>query len=226
MRRRTLWLLLPLIASLSLTACGSGAFSNPFIQQINVTLTPSSLELSAGGSGRTTVTGVAAGTTTTLTGLTVTASEVPTGLSVTTGTGGVTVTAAAAAQPGTYAVPLEVTQTGGKGEAVLTVTIKPPVSAAGYAVTFDPTTSSIAAGASLRLAGTAKDTDGNLRTDVHITSITGALKTAFTASDPLGFTIQTAPSDTPGSYVLLVNTSDGTNTLTTPVTVTVTAASE
>lgn len=225
MRRRTSWLLLPLIASLSLTACGSGAFSNPFVQQINVTLTPSSLELSAGGSGRTTVTGVASGTTATLTGLTVTAHDVPKGLSVTTGTGGVTVTAASDAAPGTYAVALDATQPGGTGSAVLTVTIKQPVSAAGYAVAFSPDDSSIAVGSSLRLAGTAKDTDGNLRTDVHITSIVGALKTSFTASDPLGFTVQTSAGDIAGSYVLLVNTSDGTHTLTTPVTVTVTAAS-
>ena len=113
--RRLTTLLLPLLA-LSLSGCGTGPFANPFIQSIEVTLTPSDLTLKPGATGRVQVSGKLATTGAVVTGLTVRADEIPTGLSVTPSTGSIVVTAQADAQEGTYAVPVSATTTGGRGK--------------------------------------------------------------------------------------------------------------
>lgn len=210
-------LLLPMFALL--TACGSGPFGNPFTQHIDVTMTPNSLTLTPGSSARVNVSGTASGTTTPITGLAITAHDVPQGLSVVTGTGSVTVTAASTAEVGSYSIPLDVSTTGGKGSAVLPVTISLPTEQA-YTLSFTPSPVTLEAGKSIRVAGTAVDSAGKIKTDVRIRSISGVLKTSYAVTDSLGFTISSAPSDTPGSYVLLVTTTDGVNTVTTPVSVT------
>lgn len=216
--------LLVLPAFALLTACGSGAFSNPFIQHIDVTLTPNAVTLNPGNTARVNVTGTASGSSTIISGLTVNAHDVPDGFSVVTGTGSATVTASATAAAGTYSVPLDVSATGGKGSAVLTVTVSLPT-AAPYTATFTPSPVALEAGKSVRVAGTAQDSAGKMKSDVRILSISGVLPTTFTAADPLGFTVSSATSDTPGNYVLLVTTTDGTNKAVTAVPVTLTAPS-
>ena len=213
--RRLSTVLLP--AALLLSSCGTGAFSDPFTQTIEVTLNPSAVTLTPGNATRVQVTGKVSGTTDAVTGLNITAREIPAELTVTPSTGALTVTARSGAAAGTYSVPLAITTTGGRGSAVLAVTVTPTTRTpytikALSALTMQP--------GQQRRISVVPDRGGELATDVHITSVTGAL-TVTRDSDPLGFTISTAATQTPGSYVLQVTTSDGTQTVNTPLTVTV-----
>ena len=200
------------------TACGSanGAFANPFTQQIEVTLSPSTVTLMPGSGTRVQLTGAANGTA--VTGLAVTASDVPDGLVITPSTGAVTVAANSTMKPGTYSIPLSVTAPGGQGSAQLAVSVVAP----DYAVTFTGNPLALTAGASLRVSFTATR-DSKPVPQVRVLKVTGALATSV-GSDPLGFTVQAAPDQTVGTYTLLVTTTDGTITRVDPLTVNVSAA--
>ncbi|GGS03014.1 putative Ig domain-containing protein [Deinococcus sedimenti] len=213
--RRLSTVLLP--AALLLSSCGTGAFSNPFIQPIEVTLNPSAVALAPGSSTRVQVTGKVSGTADAVTGLNITAREVPAELSVTPSTGALTVTVKPGSAPGTYSVPLAITATGGSGTAVLAVTVT-PTTRTPYTIT--PITSLTVQPGQQRRVSITPDRAGELATDVRITGITGALNVTRD-TDPLGFTISAAATQTVGTYVMQITTTDGTQTLNTPLTVNV-----
>ena len=196
-------------AFLLLTACGSGAFSNPFVQQINVTLSPSALTLAPGANSRVQVTGVAEGTTTQLTGLNIKASDVPADLTVTPSTGAVTVAAASGAKEGTYSIPLDITTTGGKGQAVLAVTVA-TAAATPATVNFSPSEVTLNPGQTLPVAALITRSGATVQ-GARIVSVTGALGVKLDASDPLGFEVSATGAQTLGSYVLQVTTTDSSN---------------
>ena len=212
-------LLLPLLL---LTACGSGPFSNPLIQHINVTLSPSDLNLVQGGSARVQVSGTLAGSSTVLTGLTVAPLEVPAGLSVTASSGAVTLSASSSAAPGTYSVPLDVTTFGGRGQGLLAVTVSAPVTPS-YQVAFSPVSPTLIQGSSVRVSLVATRA-GQPEPGVQVISVTGALSVTSDPADPLGFTLTAAPTQVPGDYTMQVTTGDGSVTKVTPLIVQVTAA--
>lgn len=146
-------LLLP--GLLLLAGCGSGPFANPFIQAIEVTLTPSALTLPPGETARVQVSGRVAGGGGAVTGLKVTPEEVPAGLTVTPSTGALTVTAREDAEAGAYRIPLTVTAPGGRGEAVLAVTVPGGAAQADYRLTFTPSPVTLRQGERVRVAVTA-----------------------------------------------------------------------
>ncbi|MFN4249499.1 hypothetical protein [Deinococcus sp.] len=213
--RRLSTVLLP--AALLLSSCGTGALSNPFIQTIEVTLNPSAVTLPPGSSTRVQVTGKVSGTADTVTGLNITPREVPAELTVTPSTGALTVAVQSGAAPGTYSVPLAVTAAGGSGTAVLAVTVTPTTRTP---YTIKPITALTLQPGQQRRVSITPDRAGELATDVRITGLTGALGVTQDA-DPLGFTISAAATQTVGAYVLQITTSDGTQTVTTPLTVNV-----
>ncbi|AXH00671.1 hypothetical protein DVJ83_16075 (plasmid) [Deinococcus wulumuqiensis] len=217
--RRLTTLLLPLLA-LSLSGCGTGPFANPFIQSIEVTLTPSDLTLKPGATGRVQVSGKLATTGAVVTGLTVRADEIPTGLSVTPSTGSIVVTAQADAQEGTYAVPVSATTTGGRGQAVLAITVSKATSNASYTAGFVPSPITLEQGASTRVALQATR-GGQATTDVRVVAVKGDLTSSVTP-DGLGLTVAASATQQTGAYVLTVTTTDGSDTQTSTIPVTVT----
>lgn len=198
-------LLLP--GLLLLSGCGTGPLANPFIQSIEVTLTPSALTVPLGETARVQVTGRVAGEGGAVTGLTITPKEVPAGLSVTPSTGALTVTTAKDAPAGVYSIPLAVTAPGGRGEAVLAVTVPSAAKQAAYALRFAPSPLTLAQGDQVRVSVSAFRGDQHAE-DVYVNKVTGALAVTVDSSDLLGFTVQAAADQAPGSYVLQVTTED------------------
>lgn len=214
-------LLLP--GLLLLAGCGSGPLANPFLQAIEVTLAPNTLTLPPGETARVQVTGRVAGAGGVVTGLKITPQDVPEDLTVTASTGAVTVTAKDTARGGTYSVPLGVTVPGGRGEAVLAVTVVRPVEKTAYSLTFTPSPVTLAQGERVRVAVNATREDGQPALDVRVTQITGALLTTTDSTDPLGLTVSAGAQQDPGAYVLQITTQDGQGrTQVTPLPVTLT----
>lgn len=214
--------LVPLLLTsvLALTACGAAdsPFANPFTTTIDVALSPSTLTLAPGTNSRVQVSGTASGTA--VTGLTIAASDVPDGLSVTSSTGAVTVSASRTVRTGTYSIPLKVSAPGGAGSAQLAVTVQAP----DYTVAFSGSPLNLVVGSSVRVSLTATQNGSNAPL-VHVIDVSGALKTTLD-TDPLGFTVSAAGTQTLGTYVLQVTTTDGVTTRVDPLTVNVTEAAQ
>lgn len=213
-------LLLPVLA-LSLTACGSGPFANPFVQPIEITLTPSDLTLRPGSTGRVQVSGKLSTTNEVVTGLNIKAEEVPAGLKVTPSTGSLVVTANPDAMEGTYAIPLTASVSGGRGQAVLAVTVTgSPSTTDTYNVTWNPQEVTLQQGQSTRIALNA--TRGELpASDVRVASVQSDLS-AQVAPDGLGVIVSASADQLPGSYLsrVVTRTTQTAQVNTIPVTVT------
>jgi hypothetical protein len=206
---------------LLLSSCGTGSFSNPFVQSLGVTLTPSTLTLTPGTTARAGVTALISSTGEAATGLTVTASDLPSGLTVSGSTGAVTVSAAKDVSPGVYSIPLTVSAPGARGTAQLAVTVPTPTTP-GFTVTLDPDPVAVVQGTGMHVALRVTPEAG-FTDPVVVTEVTGNLKTTIDP-DGGGLTVQAVPSAVPGTYILTVTTQGGTVTHTSALTVTVTEA--
>lgn len=209
--------------ALLLSSCGTGSFSNPFVQSLGVTLTPSTLTLTPGTTARAGVTALISSTGEAATGLTIKAAEVPPGLTVSGSTGAVTVSAAPDVSPGVYSIPLTVTAPGASGTAQLAVTVPTPTTP-GFTVTLDPDPVDVVQGTGMHVALRVTP-DAGFTSPVLVTGVKGNLTTTIDP-DGGGLTVQAAPTAVPGTYVLTVTTQGGTVTRTSSLTVTVTEATQ
>ncbi len=187
-------LTLALLGTLGFTSCGNGPFSNPFEINISATFNPSTLTTAPGTTSRVQVTATAASKS--VTSFTMTPHDLPEGFTVTPSTGALAVTTASTVIPGTYAIPVTLNATGGKGEAVLAVDVR----AVRPTVTLSPNPAQLTAGQRLHVSATTTTAS------LTIISITGMLPTVID-EDGRGFTVISSATSAPGTYALTVTAS-------------------
>lgn len=205
----------------TLTGCGQGQFANPFAVQLEVTLTPSALEIAPGELKTATVTAKDAGVTVTKFDVTTTPPE---GITVEANGPVLYVRAAPGTRPGLYPTAVTATVPGGSGRGVLNVTVKAAV-APSYTAALSEDEVTLKQGET-RSVSVAFTRDAGYTRTAAITQIEGGEALQASVSGNNTVVLNAAKDTTPGTYVLTVRTNDGQTERTMNLTVTVEGASQ
>lgn len=205
----------------TLTGCGQGQFANPFAVQLEVTLTPSAIELVPGEVKTATVSVKDAGVT--LTKFDV-SPHAPEGITVQANGPVLSIRAAPGTRPGLYPTAVTASVPGGSGRGLLNVTVKESA-APSYTATLSEDEITVKQGEA-RTVSVAFTRDVGYTQTPTITRIEEGEALNARVSGNNTVILNTTKDTTPGTYVLTVRTSDGHTERVMNLTVTVEGATQ